>query len=218
MLVIDKTNRLVYIVSMQSTDISPQKSRRSAGPLRSTQSKTAILQAAIQVAQDDGYAAASIEKIARRAGAGKQTIYRWYGSKAALFVDAYAAIVPVEALEKSTGDAEADVTFVLTALFKIYNETAAGIILSGLVGASAEDPGTAGQIRAGLMVGRGNVLRNPLDWAIAEGNLPRDFCVETAIETVIALVWHRLLTAPNGLDAAGAGVIARRAIACGGIH
>jgi len=66
MLVIDKTNRIVYIVSMQSTDISPQKSRRSAGPLRSTQSKTAILQAAIQVAHDDGYAAASIEKL--RAG------------------------------------------------------------------------------------------------------------------------------------------------------
>lgn len=192
-----------------------QTRRRSAGPHRSTQSTAAILGAAIQVAKEDGYAAASIEKIARRADAGKQTIYRWYGSKAALFVDAYASIVPVDSLKKSTGDAEADLTFILTALFKIYDQTVAGVILSGLVGASAEDPETADHIRAGLMVGRGIVLREPLEKAISLGQLPSDFDIDASIETAIALVWHRLLTGSNGLDRATAGTIARRAIACG---
>lgn len=200
---------------MLSSAKPTQNRRHSAGPHRSTQSTTAILDAAIQVATDEGYAGASIEKIARRAGAGKQTIYRWYGSKAALFVDAYASIVPVDSLKKSTGDAEADITFILTALFRIYDQSVAGVILSGLVGASAEDSGTADHIRAGLMVGRGNVLRDPLENAISLGRLPRDFGIDAAIETAIALVWHRLLTGPNGLDRIDAGTIARRAIACG---
>lgn len=203
---------------MLNIENPPENRRHSAGPHRSAQSTAAILAAAIQVVKDDGYAAATIEKIARRAGAGKQTIYRWYGSKAALFVDAYASIVPVDSLTKSTGDAEADITFILTALFRIYDQTVAGVILSGLVGASAEDSGTADQIRAGLMVGRGNVLRDPLEQAISLGKLPRDFDVDAAIETAIALVWHRLLTGSNGLGRPDAAIIARRAIACGSIR
>lgn len=203
---------------MMSTSKSIQTRRHSAGPHRSDQSKTAILDAAIRLVEEDGFASASIEKIARRAGAGKQTIYRWYGSKAALFVDAYATIVPARSLEESTGDAEADLTGVLTVLFEIYDETPAGKILAGLVGASAEDTETAQQIRAGLMVGRNHVLRDPLEKAISLGNLPREFCVDAAIETAIALVWHRLLMEQDCLDKVSARTIARRSLACGVIR
>jgi AcrR family transcriptional regulator len=210
---IDETDRLIYIEGMKPATAQ----RRSAGPYRSERSQNAILDAAIQVADSDGYAAASIEKIARRAGAGKQTIYRWYGSKAALYVDAYIKLVSALPPEDVTGNAEADLTSLLRDLFRIYFDTAAGVILAGLVGASAEDPETADQIRAGLMVGRQSVLRDPLEQAISAGNLPSDFSVDAAVEVTVALIWYRLLADPQKLDAAYAASIVRRAIASGKI-
>lgn len=192
--------------------------RRSVGPVRSEGSRAAIIDAAIRIAEEDGYAAATIEKIARRAGSGKQTIYRWYGSKAALYVDAYASLVPTASIAKSTGDAEDDLTYLLTALFDVYRTTVAGRILAGLVGASAEDTETADQIRSGLMVGRSDVLRAPLENAISAGTLPREFNIDAAIESTIAMVWYDLLIAPATLDKHRAASIARRTIVCGTIR
>lgn len=210
--------RLVYCAAMLRKSDPSREKRHSAGPHRSERAREAIIEAAIRIAEDVGYADASIERIARHAGAGKQTIYRWYGSKAALYIDAYTHLVPVVDSEIPSGNAETDLTNRLTTLFDTYRETVAGRILAGLVGASADDPDTAQQIHTGLIIGRNDVLRVPLEKAVFSGNLSPRFCIDTAIEMIIALVWHRLLVAPNSLDGASAGIIARRALACGEIR
>src|SRR5687768_159377 len=51
-------------------------------------SRDAILQAAFELCGEVGYARLTIEAVAKRAGVGKQTIYRWWGSKGALVLDA----------------------------------------------------------------------------------------------------------------------------------
>ena len=71
---------------MTDTDISP---RRSIGSARNPQSQEAILEAAEAIFADEGYAGFSIEAVARRAKAGKPTIYRWWPSKAHLLLDVY---------------------------------------------------------------------------------------------------------------------------------
>ncbi|WP_373456817.1 MULTISPECIES: TetR/AcrR family transcriptional regulator [Brevibacterium] len=55
---------------------------------RSERARTAILTSALQLARDVGYSRMSIEGIAADAGVGKQTIYRWWPSKAAVVFDA----------------------------------------------------------------------------------------------------------------------------------
>ena len=52
-----------------------------AGPVRSAAAREAILAATAKMFQEQGYDQLSIEGIAREAGVGKQTIYRWWGSK-----------------------------------------------------------------------------------------------------------------------------------------
>src|SRR5512145_1675741 len=59
-----------------------------AGRPRSESSRLAILAAALAVLRQEGYAALNIEGIARAAGVGKQTIYRWWPSKAAIVLEA----------------------------------------------------------------------------------------------------------------------------------
>ena len=66
--------------------------RHAEGPKRSERAHEAILTAAQEVLADVGYQKASIERIARHAGVGKQTIYRWWSSRAALFMEVYTSL------------------------------------------------------------------------------------------------------------------------------
>ena len=64
---------------------------RPAGRPRSDASRAALLDAAYWQTIDRGYAGASAETIAKAAGAGKQTLYRWWPSKGALVLEAMQA-------------------------------------------------------------------------------------------------------------------------------
>ncbi|WP_314149283.1 helix-turn-helix domain-containing protein [uncultured Leifsonia sp.] len=58
------------------------------GRPRNESSRAAILEAAGALLREQGYEAATISAIAERAGVGRQTLYRRWPSKAALFADA----------------------------------------------------------------------------------------------------------------------------------
>ncbi|MYS31893.1 TetR family transcriptional regulator, partial [Streptomyces sp. SID7804] len=56
---------------------------------RSERSRRAIYDAALALVVEVGYPRTTIEGIAARAGVGKQTIYRWWGSKADVLLEAF---------------------------------------------------------------------------------------------------------------------------------
>ncbi|MDX3574010.1 TetR/AcrR family transcriptional regulator [Streptomyces sp. ID05-47C] len=56
---------------------------------RSERSRRAIYDAALALVAEAGYPRTTIEGIAARAGVGKQTIYRWWGSKADVLLEAF---------------------------------------------------------------------------------------------------------------------------------
>ncbi|MEU1516852.1 TetR/AcrR family transcriptional regulator [Streptomyces sp. NPDC005811] len=56
---------------------------------RSERSRRAIYEAALSLVAEAGYPKTTIEGIAARAGVGKQTIYRWWGSKADVLLEAF---------------------------------------------------------------------------------------------------------------------------------
>lgn len=60
-----------------------------ASPRRSERSRRAIYDAALALVGEVGYPRTTIEGIAARAGVGKQTIYRWWSSKAEVLMEAF---------------------------------------------------------------------------------------------------------------------------------
>ncbi|MEU9110562.1 TetR/AcrR family transcriptional regulator [Streptomyces sp. NPDC048483] len=97
---------------------APDSSRRSE------RSRRAIFDAALALVGEVGYDKLTIEGIASRAGVGKQTIYRWWPSKAAVLLDAFTDSAD-EDYEKGlpdTGDLAADLKFVLRATADEFND------------------------------------------------------------------------------------------------
>ncbi|MFE4549260.1 TetR/AcrR family transcriptional regulator [Streptomyces sp. NPDC056785] len=96
---------------------APDSSRRSE------RSRRAIFDAALALVGEVGYPRTTIEGVAARAGVGKQTIYRWWPSKAAVLLDAFMDLAERAAREAGqesyeipdTGDLAADLRQVLRA-------------------------------------------------------------------------------------------------------
>ncbi|MEU5632903.1 TetR/AcrR family transcriptional regulator [Streptomyces rishiriensis] len=93
---------------------------------RSERSRRAIYDAALALVAEVGYPRTTIEGIAARAGVGKQTIYRWWGSKADVLLEAFLDLGEQAARDAGpaerepyvipdTGDLAADVKAVLRA-------------------------------------------------------------------------------------------------------
>ncbi len=86
---------------------------------RSERSRRAIYEAALTLVGEAGYGRTTIEGIAARAGVGKQTIYRWWPSKAEVLLEAFLdrreRAAAGEAVLPDTGDLEADLKQVLRA-------------------------------------------------------------------------------------------------------
>ncbi|MER5543178.1 TetR/AcrR family transcriptional regulator [Streptomyces sp. NPDC002589] len=88
---------------------------------RSEKSRRAIYDAALALVGEVGYPKTTVEGIAARAGVGKQTIYRWWPSKAAVLMEAFFDLSTQAAQEAGqepyvipdTGDLAADLKTVL---------------------------------------------------------------------------------------------------------
>ncbi|MDH6216587.1 TetR/AcrR family transcriptional regulator [Streptomyces pseudovenezuelae] len=90
---------------------------------RSDRSRRAIRDAALALVAEVGYPKTTVEGIAARAGVGKQTIYRWWPSKADVLLEAFLALGEQAARDAGqepyripdTGDLAADLKAVLRA-------------------------------------------------------------------------------------------------------
>jgi AcrR family transcriptional regulator len=88
---------------------------------RSEKSRRAIYDAALTLVGEVGYPKTTIEGIAARAGVGKQTIYRWWSSKADVLLEAFLDLGeraagepgPARYAVPDTGDVAADLKAVL---------------------------------------------------------------------------------------------------------
>lgn len=169
--------------------------RTSIGAQRNPASEEAILRAAEEILVESGLGAFSIEAVAKRAKAGKPTIYRWWPSRAVLLLDVYhrQKTVPMP----DTGKVEEDVFLFLTALFRHWRQTGSGAIFRSVI-AEAQSDAAAAEALAVYAAGRRKHTGEIFQRARARGELADWADPELLAETVSSFAWNRLLT--NRLD------------------
>lgn len=177
--------------------MNADQARRSIGARRNPDSAGAILEAAEAVLLESGYAGFSIEAVARRARAGKPTIYRWWPSKAALLLDVYQRQKRVD--YPDTGHVEQDLLLLLTNLFRQWRDTATGDIFRSLI-AEAQSDKAAGEALAAYAAGRRAQTGKIVERAKSRGEVRDDADPEIVADFVSAFAWVHLLTGRLEVD------------------
>ncbi|PZU82597.1 MAG: TetR family transcriptional regulator [Shinella sp.] len=175
---------------METISAAPAR-RTSIGAQRNPDSEEAILAAAESILIEEGFAAFSIEAVARRAKAGKPTIYRWWPSKAALLLDVYHRQKQDMSVADS-GNVRKDLALFLKGLLSFWRGNG-GAIFRSVIAEAQSDPATLEALR-NYLLDRWRQMGAILQRAQERGEIKRDIDPELLIEVLSGFAWTRLLT------------------------
>lgn len=174
---------------------------RAPGRPRSQASRQAILRASLELVAETGYAALTIEGIAARAGVGKQTIYRWWPSKADVLLEAGAAKADIYVPVTDHGSYQADLHAFLEASYEIANHPHMADLLRALMAEAQINRDFGDRFRAAFLERRREALAIVTDRARARGDLPGRPAPGTVADIVFGTIWYRILATRQPLDA-----------------
>jgi AcrR family transcriptional regulator len=169
------------------------------GRPRDERVRQAALAATLKLLAEDGYSALTMAGIAREAGASKQTLYRWWPSKAAITLEAATARASAGVPDEDSGDLETDVR---TFIRRLEAGMTPGIrrVLAGMMAESQLDRDFSEQFRAHFIASRRQAFRPVFERAQARGELSGDLDLDLLIDLVFGAHWYRLLNEHAPLD------------------
>jgi AcrR family transcriptional regulator len=172
------------------------------GRKRSEDSRLAIMTAAYELVVELGYPGLSIEGIAARSGTGKQTIYRWWPSKADVLLDALATKADLHIPLDDTGSWAGDLRAFLAASFRVGRMPGVVHILRTLMAQAQIDPEFGQRFRAGFLQRRREALEVLVERAAARGDLPAGRTARSVTRVVFGVIWYEVLAADTAADTA----------------
>ncbi len=172
--------------------MTEDEARRSIGARRNPKSAEAILEAAESVLIEEGHRGFSIEAVARRARAGKPTIYRWWPSKAALLLDVYQR-QKRDVVYPDTGSLEEDILRFLKRLLEHWRDTPSGSIFRSII-AEAQADEAAAEALSGYARDRREQTAGMIVRAQSRGEVGRQVEPLLVADLISAYAWSHLLT------------------------
>ncbi|MFE6892255.1 TetR/AcrR family transcriptional regulator [Streptomyces sp. NPDC057694] len=188
--------------------------RAHTGRRRNEEARRAVLDAALRLLADADGAAVSVDAIAKEAGVGKQTLYRWWPSKGAVLLDALTDRAEAAAPVPDSGALREDLRAVVAATFAGAQRAPVAPALRTLVREAAQDPHLADLMRE-FTGSRRAVLRDVLERGRERGELPADRDLDLMVDQVYGVFWYRFLLGHAPLGEAEAVRLADSLIAQG---
>ncbi|MGJ3253119.1 MAG: TetR/AcrR family transcriptional regulator [Elainellaceae cyanobacterium] len=183
------------------------------GRPRSVESEQAILAAAWRLLQQGSVHQASIEAIAREAGVGKATIYRWWPSRAAVIVDAFLDQVETVLPFPEAATATEALTRQMAQLVKVFQDDV-GRIVAQIIAEGQFDPVALESFRDRFLIPRREAARRVILQGVESGEFDPQLDPDLAMDILYGPIYYRLLVQHLPLDKAFAAALSQRAIAC----
>ncbi|MFF5991683.1 TetR/AcrR family transcriptional regulator [Prauserella flavalba] len=158
---------------------------------RSAKVKAAVLGAALAELADVGYHALSLDGIARRAGVHKTTVYRRWGTREALLLDAIRERAETRVPIPDNGSLRADLLDLVRAAIANLRTPEVGALVRAAVALAPHDPVVADAVGA-FWTGRLGVDGAVVERAVARGEIGRTDPREV-IEAVLGPPYFRVL-------------------------
>jgi len=179
--------------------------RPRVGRKRSEAARRAILDAALELLREQGYGRLTTDAIARAAGVGKQTIYRWWRSKAGVVLEALTDVGRSIAAP-ATGTLQGDVAAFLAHTFRLLRgRHGTGALLKGLMAEAQLDAEFAASF-ADFIATRRSALRAILERHAGGADAGQ---LDAAVDMLFGAMWYRLLVGHSPIDARFARELAR---------
>jgi AcrR family transcriptional regulator len=154
------------------------------------------------LAAEVGYAELTIEGIAARAGVGKQTIYRWWPSKADVLLEACAVKADLHVPVTDHGGYRADLRAFLeasSAIARLLPQLPD--LLSALMAEAQLDREFGDRFRTAFLERRRDALAVIIGRARARGDLPGHPDADIVADIVFGTIWYRILAIRRPFDA-----------------
>ncbi|GAB7048643.1 TetR/AcrR family transcriptional regulator [Catenuloplanes indicus] len=168
---------------------------------RSEEARLSILEAADDLLVERGYARLTIEGIAARAGVAKQTIYRWWQSKADVLLEAFSTDAREALSPPDTGELGTDLRLHLRGLATFLTEHDAGAVFRALHGEAQHDATLAARLRAEHLNRQRELDRAPLERAVTRGDLPAGLDLDLLVDTLVGPIYYRVLVTGDPVGA-----------------
>lgn len=152
----------------------------------------AIRDAVLEELAAQGYGRLSIEGVARRAGVGKTTIYRRWGSKLPMVIDVVSAVAVQGIAPPDTGSLRGDLRMMLTVASMALRHPLARQIVPDLLAEAARNPEIAETLEKALRETQLGFSTAVLQRAVERGELPADADVPLALDLAIGPLYWRL--------------------------
>jgi len=176
-------------VDTAPVDTAPASAR--AGRPRSERARLAVLDAAADLLDEGGLAAATIEAVAARAGVSKVTIYKWWPSRGSVAVDAYFHRYRQTSTFEDTGDLAADLTGQIRLMIEAFRGRA-GTVMAELIGQAQFDPALAETLRSHWLEPRRRATAEVLQRAVDRGQIRADVDVPVVMDQLYAPLYYRI--------------------------
>lgn len=177
---------------MNTTIEDTDEARRSIGARRNPASQEAILDAAEAILHEEGIAGFSIEAVARRARAGKPTIYRWWPNRTTLMLDVYKRFKNARTFP-DTGTLRGDlVAFLENQLLGFWKDRLCGTVYRAVIAEAQSDKDAAAALYA-YQEERKAVAVQMIDLAKARGEVNAEVNGALIVDLIVSYAWHQLL-------------------------
>ena len=151
------------------------------------------IDAAIALISKEGYAALSIEAIAKTTGIAKTTIYRRWKSKGELVLDSLLADGEKFIKPTDSGSIRKDLESFAAQTFDLITKHNLGSSLIAVIIEAQINKDFAERLRVRLIEKRRQALREVIERGKAGGELRADCDTEIALDIIYGVFWYRLL-------------------------
>jgi AcrR family transcriptional regulator len=163
------------------------------GRPRSDEVHRRILDATRELLSEDGFSDLRLEHVAARAGVGKATIYRRWGSKEALAQELLAELAGPHIAVAESGDTRAELLAAVLNPMRAVTDTPFGPVIRALLSQIAINPTLGDPFRATVVRARRDEIARVVRRGIARGDLRQDADPEIATELLVGPVYFRLM-------------------------
>ena len=198
---------------LSTTDpTSLARNKRTPGRTRSEAARTAILNATLHLLEEQSLQQISIEAIAKEAGVGKATIYRWWSSKVSVVIDAFVQNHVLQTPMPKQGSCAEAIAVHIHRMIEQYDGRG-GRLVAQIMAEGQSSPEVMREFRERFFYGRRAMVREVIEQGRRNGEFRTDLDAEFLMDLIYSPVYFRLMMGHLPLSHAFADELARSALA-----